>query len=207
LLAPAARFAWIVAGERSGPDQVFDRVVASTKSFVALPSVGSLVPGWVLIVPRRPLISMSKLVEAERAELADFRAELTGKLAREFGHKVFEFEHGPTSPGGLMGCGVDQAHMHLVPLPFDLVAAAAEEGALLSVGDRVNPWLGLPEAEYVLVRAAEANISYALYPEKPVSQLLRRKIAERLAIGSCWNYREHAFGGNARLTIEAFAGE
>ena len=40
---------------------------------------------------------------------------------------VTMFEHGASHTGSIMGCGVDHAHVHLVPLDFNLAEEAVSE--------------------------------------------------------------------------------
>jgi ATP adenylyltransferase len=89
---------------------------------LAVPSIGPLLPGWLLVLPTSHELSFADFgcdttVMAELEEIAAWWAGLFGPLTW--------FEHGPVSVGSPVGCGVDHAHMHLVPLEgLDLLALA-----------------------------------------------------------------------------------
>lgn len=131
------RFGWIVDQSMSRPTEICDRPVANSEHFIVLPSLGALVPGWVLVVPRRPILNLGALNEIERADL-DALVHYLRNVLSSVTNDVFEFEHGPQDRDSSVGCGVDQAHLHLVPLPFDLLSAALE------VDNRTIQWRDIP---------------------------------------------------------------
>ena len=96
--------------------------VRRSEHLLAVPSIGPLLPGWLLVLPTSHELSFADLsreaaVAAELEEIAAWWADLFGPLSW--------FEHGPASEGSPVGCGVDHAHMHLVPLGgLDLLALA-----------------------------------------------------------------------------------
>jgi ATP adenylyltransferase len=197
-----SRFSWVVEGLSVGADPVFDRVLAETPSFVAIPTMGSLVAGWCLIVPRRRMLNLTHLRPEEKAELAVLRSRLAHKLGAR-GRSVFEFEHGAIEAGSATGCGVDQAHLHVVPLEFDLVAAVDSiEPLSVASADPVDLWPSLGGAEYVLVRRASEAVTMGFCPTKPTSQFIRRVIADRIGHSARWDYRSQLGRENALATLE-----
>ncbi len=131
---------------------------------------------------------------------------MVDRLREAFDGDVFEFEHGASDFGKVMGCGVDQAHVHLVPLPFDLVGAASSLG-----GERVelcaadgDPWKRIPNgADYWLVRNTRTGTGLAVIAQEQRSQALRRIIAEQINAPE-WDYRRNAAPDNAEATRAAF---
>ena len=100
---------------------VFDKFIDETTNFVVVPSMGSLVPGWQLICPKKHYLNMTMLGQNDKEE---FNALLMRRViaTRELYKKqVIVFEHGAVTDNSLIGCGVDQAHVHVVPVEFDLL--------------------------------------------------------------------------------------
>ena len=64
-----SRFNWLTDPVQGCEKPLYDVVVDETAEFVALPSLGSLVTGWLLVVPRRRIPSMAFLSAAENEEL------------------------------------------------------------------------------------------------------------------------------------------
>jgi ATP adenylyltransferase len=98
-------------------------VVRQTDRLVAVPSVGSLVPGWLLVMPKVHALSLAEFGRSDMAGLEKEIGEIAATWSEIFGPLTW-FEHGPCAPGSTVGCSVDHAHMHLVPLAgFDLLNA------------------------------------------------------------------------------------
>ena len=184
----------------------WDRITDETVSFVAFPSLGAMVPGWLLVVPRRAILSLRELTAEEFTELDAFVEHLRTRL-RPFGGRVQLFEHGNSTANGPVGCGVDQAHLHVVPLPFDLIdAAIASRDTNISWTERhgavsfasVIP----PCGEYVGLLRPDDGLGLAGVMTDPASQWVRRLVAERLGRGSAWDYRTNPDLSNLLRTVE-----
>lgn len=199
LSASSSKFAWLTApGLRVRP--AHDIVVASNDYFVALPSLGSLVPKWLLLVPRRPMSTLSAMTAAERLALDTLRADLTNCL-RSSGGRVYAFEHGG-APGGVVSCGVDQAHLHLVPLPFDMLQAARRHDfgwrPSVTIDDLTEVETG--GREYLFVECEETSLIG--FPQTPVSQWFRRLIAHECGVEE-WDYRKNPKLSEVKATAVA----
>ena len=109
------RFAWVVENREPSLEEPCDREVARTADYVVLPSAGSLVPGWLLVVPRRPMLNLGCTTPSERAALMELVDDLSIRMGN-FEGEIYCFEHGSAFVGSATGCGVDQAHLHVVPL-------------------------------------------------------------------------------------------
>ncbi len=181
----SSKFAWLTA-PGSSPRPVHDIVILENDHFVALPSLGSIVPGWMLIVPRRPMTTLSLMTDEERRAIAEIRAEICFRL-QIYGREIFQFEHGG-SIGSVVSCGVDQAHLHVVPLKFDLVSAAGQFdfgweicGGITSLSEkqtRGQEYLFVEHSDYAIVG----------FPKSPVSQWFRRLIAQNYGVME-WDYK------------------
>jgi ATP adenylyltransferase len=90
-----------------------------------VPSLGALVEGWLLVFPKRHVLALSDLSTEEWAEFRTLIGLARSSSEREFGQTVL-FEHGSAGAGRTAACGVNHAHMHVVPLKIDLRAAIAE---------------------------------------------------------------------------------
>lgn len=184
------------------PRTHWDQPVFESQSFVAVPSLGSLVEGWLLVVPRQHFISIGALTPALLEEFTHFKQDVSARLSSLYGDTC-AFEHGPYAPNREIGCGVDHAHVHLVPLGFDLVDAASTQ---------------LPEATWrpaswsECSRVAAKGLDY-LFVEQPVgagrlavarqfgSQVLRRAIASMIGRPDEFNWRDHRHEANIAKTI------
>ncbi len=104
-----------------------------------------------------------------------------------------------------MGCGVDQAHLHIVPTGFRLVDAILADRAVEWIeADQIDPWSTLPsDGEYYLIRTSTE--AYVGSPLKPESQYFRKKFAALAGKPKEWNYREWPHYEHIQRTIDHFA--
>lgn len=93
----------------------WDEILFETDNFYAVPSLGSLLEGWILIFSKNHYLSMSELGDDLIDELDNFKNIISNKLSEKFG-EITTFEHGPCLEKTVLGCGVDHLHLHLVPL-------------------------------------------------------------------------------------------
>lgn len=177
-------------------------------NFAVIPSLGSLVEGWLLVVPKRHFICMGALSDPLAEEMREVTTTASTELKKKYG-EVCAFEHGPCGANRAVGCGVDHAHLHLVPLTFDLAEAAT---CFLPSG---NTWSTASIEDCRLAFAA--GMDY-LYLEQPLgagrivvgrllgSQVLRRAIASRIGRPEEFNWRDYPETENVAKTISAFGG-
>lgn len=118
-MAQGHHFKSTVAIEKYGhEDQLWDHVLLESRHFVALPTLGHLVQGWLLVVPRDCYLCAGALSSQLLSELVGFLDRVTSLVKSEYG-PVAIFEHGPVQRYTAVGCGVDHAHVHVVPIESD----------------------------------------------------------------------------------------
>jgi ATP adenylyltransferase len=100
----------------------WNQPLIETKNFVVLPSLGALVEGWLLILPKRHVISMGALPIHLREEAEELERSTRTLLKARYGRRIVAFEHGPSAAKHGTGCGVDHAHLHVLPLNCDLLS-------------------------------------------------------------------------------------
>lgn len=200
------RFSWLTGMVGAVPGGPWDVELCGTERFAAVPSLGSLVPGWTLIVPRHPMLSLRELSESARQELLELHERVAGTVAT-FG-TPFAFEHGSALAGSVMGCGVDQAHLHVVPLEFDLLqlALGSSDEEISWARTSESPLTKLPEeGEYICIWKVGRTDGAVGSVRNPVSQWMRRVIAQQLGMDAQWNYRTSPHLKNIQKTIRQFS--
>lgn len=198
---PGCRMCAVVQNKSRIKD-VIDSPLAETENFVAIPSLGSLVEGWLLLVPRRHSLSLAGLTPEEERDAADFEQGLVGELGRAYGPLV-RFEHGAAIPGSAIGCSVDHAHLHFVPTRHDI----------LTMARRLSPevsWRTSSFTSYADLRRNVFGSEYVRYTDQRgqtqigtgaiPSQLLRRAIATAEGRPGYWDWRAHPFTETAKQT-------
>jgi len=176
-----------------GHSEAWNEPLFESPNFVVLPSLGALVEGWLLLVPKKHFICMGALPNSVVAEMQEMTLFLCSVLQQYYG-QVCAFEHGPCRANLSVGCGVDHAHLHIVPVSFDLSSAVTPflpEGVVWSEA-------GLEECRAAFIQGEDY-----LYLEQPIgagriathqgfgSQLFRRAIALRTGALNQFNWREY----------------
>src|SRR3954463_3923790 len=96
--------------------EVWNRPLLETDNFAVIPSLGALIEGWVLLVPKLHCVSLGALPDTLRDEADSLERVMRMTLRAQYHHPIVSFEHGPSASLHGTGCGVDHAHLHLVPL-------------------------------------------------------------------------------------------
>jgi ATP adenylyltransferase len=123
--------------------------------------------------------------------------------------RIVWFEHGPAQKGTAVGCGVDQAHLHLIyAAPFsaaELQAHSSKIGNLnwtKQAADTVYETIDPEKSYYAIGTLSEAALVQDI--EHLGSQFLRRAIAEMAGAADAWDYRTHAHLTNVGETVRTF---
>lgn len=170
-----------------------DEVLVASPSFLVVTSVGSLLDGWLLIVPRRHILSMRACTLDEVKEFRSLTANLRTVLQEEYRCGVVTFEHGPARASTRMGCGVDHAHLHVVPTELDLLAQAGSIDPDLRWGV-VDAYASIAQVSGTrdyLFYSDQGAIEYVATGTNIPSQFFRRLIARLTGQADQWNWRDH----------------
>lgn len=183
----------------------FDRIILRTPHFLVVPSKGGFLPGWILIVPIHHVLSFAQLDRSLNAELDALTAAATRLLEARFVTPT-AFEHGPSSVGTTLGCGIDHAHLHLVPLPKGTNMTRLAEAAL---GERFGTDPPSATKGYLRIREAGSDAWLSLEPRvAPPRQFFRQIIWEASGRPSeSYDYDEAPCDSQVQATLTALVGQ
>ena len=187
---------------------LWDPPVFESASFVALPTVGALVEGWLLIVPREPALNFAGISPSAFSEFEGFLHRVAFGVESEYG-PVSVFEHGPAGAQTCVGCGVDYAHFHVVPGCFGLLEGAKriapnikweQVGSVKDIRSKAD----LSKPYWFVQQTLGAGPAYVgrCLNDQPPSQLFRKVIAEQM--GRALEFDWKKFPGEALIaaTVE-----
>jgi diadenosine tetraphosphate (Ap4A) HIT family hydrolase len=89
-----------------------DRHIATNADAVAVPSIGALVPGYVLVAARVHTTSLGLLPTGVLSAVEQLAEQMVTRLQAVYGLPVLGFEYGLNQPGARR---VEHAHLHLMP--------------------------------------------------------------------------------------------
>lgn len=190
----------------TGTRTIWDTSILETDELVVVPTLGSLVPNWLLLLPRLSTINYR---EYEK-RCATRAMDLIRSVAAELGASDFIwFEHGANEPASATSCGVDYAHIHLLlDTPFSY-----DEFVSHSVQRSNAKWRpASPNSAYSTIRQASdyytlGNAESCIVQDSGMSlgsQFFRKCVADLTLQPERWSYREHAFHDNIVRTLERF---
>lgn len=176
------------------------RIVMQSDHFLCVPSVCPLQAGHVLVFPKEHAFSLRCLDRRFAREMSELVELLDHRIRRELS-TPFYFEHGTGCSGG--GCGIDHAHLHILPLP-KLVARRVEQ----RLTDAYDFSPGIPLAELLDRQPARSYLAYGFAPDElrladnaeVPSQYVRRILAEELNLHS-WDWHALDRWEEFRITL------
>ncbi|MBI1778930.1 MAG: hypothetical protein HYR63_26630 [Proteobacteria bacterium] len=201
------RFASLLFGS-SCARPLYDEVLCAIDGCVVAPTLGSILPNWLLVVPRIPSVNFLQW----RAETGIEPHQLMSKVLVELGidrNQALWFEHGPVDGNSPVSCGADHAHLHLIvdaPFVFDDFVSAATRATDLSWSE--SPIADMyrnvrPETSY-LVAASTDRAVLAVDVDCVGSQFFRRVVAELIEQPHTWDYKAYPYIDNIRKTLTNF---
>lgn len=195
------RFCNIVAGKYQFVD--IDQPFASNEKFVAVASIGALIEGWSLIIPKEHQLSMRNVYA--KVEFVDFVKSIIPNLVLKYG-PLIAFEHGSNKEGSITSCGTDHAHLHLVPFDGSLFPDLQSSGLKWAQCQASEIPLTVGNNEYLFYSELGSEnvwqnpLGYLHVLEHPISQFFRHLIAARNGLSKAYDYRQYPYLDTARET-------
>lgn len=185
------------------------RFIAMTPNFVAMPTYGCFVAGYLLIVTRAHALSFGGLGPNALAEAQALMDSLADRLRAVYGLPVLGFEYGINVTGVRR---IEHAHWHLLPSAADLGGWLA--GRLAGQPITSLAELRSRESSYIAVRDQDAGLTvYDVVEATEAHQRirLRRTVAalDPRVDDASWDWADHRFVELIRTTVTdlAAAGE
>jgi ATP adenylyltransferase len=197
-----SRFANILSD--ACPRPLYDTVLRDTGTMVVTPTLGSIIPNWILAIPKRHAANAARWAQNERKALLSVIKDITCSFGRD-PRDVIWFEHGATEPRSIVGCGVDHAHIHILltpPFSFERFCeeAQADAGLGWSFG-RGDAYAAIDSSQSYFVAGHDNQFLLAQSVESAGSQFFRKAIARVVGRDAAWDYRSHPCVENVVETI------
>ena len=183
-------------------NKIENTIIDESDNFIVLPTIGALVDGYLLIVNKKHINSMSELNENERIEY-EFLLEKYRKMFKNIYNKFpIIFEHG--SPiSDMKASSVIHAHTHIVNHQFvneDMIVKKLNFKRI----DNLN--YSSKEQNYIMY-INQQNVCYVSYNFESISQMMRKLIAKDLGYENKFDWKKEMFMGNINSTIRKFKKE
>ena len=167
------------------------RIIANRNGFIAIPTIGQLFTGSLLILPIEHFETIAELPRTLRTALMEFCAELTHWI-RLLGHPIL-FEHGARGCTG-QSCGIYHAHIHLLPVPSELYLSDLLPEAFYEERSLDRALISLETSDtYLLCIDTSGRVGYIdedlVKLSRYQSQYFRKKLANHFHLTSHWDWR------------------
>lgn len=170
-----------------------NRIIFSSDKFFCVPSLGQIVEGYCLIFPYREVLNLSLLNSYEKQDLLKTLHKLNEILTEKYGPTII-FEHGAIEEKCKVGCGVNIAHLHIVPnfKLKNIIDRLDSKYQRTSFHNNLIEWLAmLPPVQkpYMMIGSLKGPIIMYDYGEKRESQVIRKILASIAPGQPKWDWR------------------
>lgn len=170
-----------------------DTPIIENEDYYLLSSIGAMVEGWSLVIPKKHEYSMKN--HYSNPKFYDFINNCIAVIKRAYHvDKVVVFEHGANKFESQTACGTNHCHIHIIPMSDSLLNEITDclpfqKTTLNKVEEFVM------NSEYLLyadvVDTVNASDCYIHILKEPISQFFRRIIATKLGFPDKYNYRDN----------------
>lgn len=183
------RFCHILEGQQfNGP---IDEPIDVCAEYISMASIGALIEGWSLIVPRQHCLSLRDHYQSPA--FYQFTQSVIQGIELEYGPTII-FEHGANHHGSLTSCGTDHAHLHIVPRLFPVEAMLNSNGVSEWQQIRASEIKAFANGEEYLYLSTTPNVDDPLGYFKrvvtPSSQFFRKAIAAIIGKTEVADYKQ-----------------
>lgn len=159
-------------------DKIDSRLLFETENFAVFPTVGQIVEGYLLIMPKTHVSAISELKKNLLKELEYVYSEVRTILKNNYAGPIF-FEHGVCrSEYQFNGCCVDHAHIHALPAPVNISDELKKEYKYTKINNVSD--LGKYDGTNYLYIDDISGDKLILEANEIPSQLIRYRIADAL---------------------------
>lgn len=179
-----------------------NRIIFETQNFVVLPSIGSFVEGYLLIVTKQHYTCIGG-ISLEMYDELKFLINTCKTLIKEIYDKnSIMFEHGSTSCCTKVGGCVDHAHLHIVPINEDITPEISKFDTKLNLMNSIYDLeeYGKNDLPYLYYQDIN-NHDYIVDADIIPSQFFRQVICKKLNIIDKWDWRKMYELENLQKTI------
>ena len=96
--------------------EMFNRLVSHTNNFFVIAAIGAFTPGYLMLVTKKLLPSLSLINDEQLNELKWLIKVTASAIKETYNREVVYFEHGMCACSG----GLDRAHLHLMTIKKDV---------------------------------------------------------------------------------------
>lgn len=173
-------------------------ILEETTYFYVIPTVGSLVVGYVLILCKRHIYSMAELNNKEQKEYEDLIEKYRNIFKSIYKKYPIVFEHGsPNIENKTKANSIDHAHTHIVNYQYKNEEKIIKNLNFNPIGELTQ----LTKKQNYILYINLNKVIYMTTNFPSISQLMRLVMAKELKIESKYKWQKETFKENIEQTI------
>lgn len=181
-------------------DKVENTVICETQNFRVIPTVGSLIEGYVLIVTKNHINSLSELTREQKIEYENLVNKILKIFQKLYGRTPILFEHGtPNIQNSMSATSIIHAHSHIVNFNFKNESEILEKYNFTPIQNFKDV-----KRENYIYYVSDNETKYVSYNFDSISQLMRILIANEIDKGEQYNWRKFDFKENIVTMLNKF---
>nr|WP_321357812.1 hypothetical protein [uncultured Draconibacterium sp.] len=185
-------------------NNICNKPLFESEHFKVIPSIGSIVEGWLLMIPKTHFISFAYMSQELLIEAQEVSVQIINIIKKEYNSDVVVFENGAGELNTKIGCGVDYAHIHFVPIKINAkhIIDSFYKRELLWKKIFSLKELSTYKTNYYLIN--DSSNYFVGIPPFAESQLIRKGIAESVGMPHKFDWKKYPFEENVVKTINRF---
>lgn len=188
--------------------QLFNQILLETENFAVMPTLGSIVEGWLLIIPKKHYVSFGYMTNlCLFDELSALLSQIEMIVKETYGDFII-FENGAFCANSMVGCGVDYAHIHIVPTNLNLPKTVEDQFDLKyswkQIEDLKESIFYIKEGLPYLYYRDQQKQSFITTCDNIPSQLFRKAIASSVGLIDKYDWKKEPFLDNIEKTIRNY---
>lgn len=176
---------------------LYNKIIEETDNFYIVPSLGSLVEGYILIVPKEHICCTSN-ISVDIIDEYNIIIEKYRNLFKEiYGRYPIVFEHGTLNTSERSASSVVHGHTHIVNHNYKNEKEILDKLNM----NKINSILDIDKNNNYIYYKSPNGTNYITYDFEPISQIMRLFIAKDLGIKDKYNWKLYRFDDNIKKTI------
>lgn len=169
--------------------QVESQVLLRGKNVLVIADVAPLVEGHCLIIPINHYASLAQCPPSTQDEIHTLIRRVSKVLFQVYNNGVIVFEHGQCVEKTNEGCGINHAHLHILPLPSSNLEIAREYYTFFKLDNLEDLTSYVGDQSYLLIQSPSTGTEVLLINEPP-PQILRKLVSKKLPCKVDWNWHD-----------------
>lgn len=181
---------------------VDERCILDTDNFACVPSIGSFVEGYILVIPKQHFLSSFTMPESHIIELLSITHALSRFYRHCYHQNYIMYEHGTADTANVGGMSVVHAHLHCMPCSHKIISNMYEYDFIRfdSFFEAQKYYLAHSRQAYLLLKDID-NSFYLSISDNIPSQYFRTKVCDTLGIPGTGDWRKYPYFNNLKKTF------